>query len=65
MDEHAELCQCDDCIRSRLDFNAWCNKFNERWNAHKKANAELAAELDRFLEDMSDPAFNAHPQALR
>ncbi len=45
MDEHIE-CNCTTCVEDRAEFNAWCDAFGLRWQAHKKANAELAAELE-------------------
>ena len=60
-EQHESGCQCVEC----LDFIAYCNAFEQRWASHKKANEELAAELARFLEDVSDPSFNAHPAAWR
>ncbi len=55
-EQHESGCQCVDC----LDFIAYCNAFEQRWAAHKKANEELAADLAHLLHKDCGPLCPVH-----
>lgn len=41
----AEGCECDDCVKARAEFNAWCDQTEQRW-----AEAALTAPSGVVLE---------------